>query len=284
MGGAKSVTINRELVFQLFKYVVYILLSVNIFIFFQLEWAASVHRFANGINLDTIIKGFAATIDTASWVVLLLLFELETYVLNDSHYTRKVTWTLHGVRVLCYSFIIYAFYGYVSNVLFVLGVTPLPNLTDVCSLVTDAWSYARDTNEFIALTAGNCSDFAGSSAWYKMPGAHAVVGSMDYTTMETLAWVDAINAAVWLLIVVVLEMDVYLQEHNRLVGPIYLFSKISKFILYSALFLAAIYWGFEGSFVDFWDAFLWLVAFIFIEMNVVEWRQETLEETAAANA
>jgi hypothetical protein len=38
--------------------------------------------------------------------------------------------------------------------------------------------------------------------------------------------------------------------------------------------LLAVYWGFEGDFVDFWDAFLWLVAFFFIEMNVVEWRRE----------
>lgn len=37
-----------------------------------------------------------------------------------------------------------------------------------------------------------------------------------------------------------------------------------------ALLLAAIYWGIKGDFVDFWDAFLWLVAFIFIELNVFE--------------
>jgi hypothetical protein len=35
-----------------------------------------------------------------------------------------------------------------------------------------------------------------------------------------------------------------------------------------------------GDFVDWWDAFLWLVAFVFIELNVIEWRQESHEETA----
>jgi hypothetical protein len=39
--------------------------------------------------------------------------------------------------------------------------------------------------------------------------------------------------------------------------------------------LAAIYWGIKGDFVDFWDAFLWLVAFVFIELNVFEWRRES---------
>ena len=45
-------------------------------------------------------------------------------------------------------------------------------------------------------------------------------------------------------------------------------------MLYPVLFVAAVYWGFEGSFLDFWDAFLWLVAFVFIEMNVLEWHEE----------
>ena len=54
-------------------------------------------------------------------------------------------------------------------------------------------------------------------------------------------------------------------------------SNLSKYILYSILFLAAVYWGVKGDFVDFWDAFLWLVAFVFIELNVFEWRQESEE-------
>ena len=52
------------------------------------------------------------------------------------------------------------------------------------------------------------------------------------------------------------------------------------------LFFAAVYWGIKGDFVDFWDAFLWLVAFVFIELNVFDWRQEALEEqqlTASAS-
>ena len=46
-------------------------------------------------------------------------------------------------------------------------------------------------------------------------------------------------------------------------------------MLYAVLFLAAVYWGVAGDFIDFWDAFLWLFAFIFIELNVFEWQYET---------
>jgi glucose dehydrogenase len=86
-----------------------------------------------------------------------------------------------------------------------------------------------------------------------------------------------INSAVWLLVVLVLEIDVRLQERHKLEGAVLYLSNASKYILYSALFMAAVYWGVKGDFVDFWDAFLWLVAFVFIELNVVEWRQESAE-------
>ena len=44
------------------------------------------------------------------------------------------------------------------------------------------------------------------------------------------------------------------------------------------MLLPAVYWRFKLDFVDLWDAFHWLVAFFFIDMNVVEWRHEALEE------
>lgn len=103
------------------------------------------------------------------------------------------------------------------------------------------------------------------------------VDASGLTDIRLLAWVDTINAAVWLLIVVVLEVDVWLQEHDRLEGAALKTSTRSKFVLYGLLLLAAIYWGIKGDFIDFWDAFLWLVAFIFIELNVFEWRQEVNE-------
>ncbi|NIL94346.1 MAG: hypothetical protein GTO71_07895, partial [Woeseiaceae bacterium] len=91
-------------------------------------------------------------------------------------------------------------------------------------------------------------------------------------------WIDVINSGVWLLVVLILETDVRLQENNRYEGLVLKLSNAFKAVLYSLLLLAAIYWGIEGDFVDFWDAFLWLVAFVFIELNVFEWHKEELAQ------
>ncbi len=269
---------DRGRIFQLFKYAVYALLTLNIFLFFAEEWAASAHRFTSGLALADIIEGYAATIDTAAWVILLLMFELETYVLDDDEFTPGMTWTLHGLRAFCYLFIVYAFYGYLTKLLFLSGSMPLVGITDVCSLVNGEWSYAVDLDEYAVLTAANCGGFSGASSFIQLPGLSAVVDPAGLTEISRLAWVDVTNAGVWLLVVVVLEADVRLQERNKLEGLFLRISNLCKFMLYAVLLLAAIYWGVKGDFVDFWDAFLWLVAFVFIELNVFDWRQEALEE------
>jgi hypothetical protein len=98
-----------------------------------------------------------------------------------------------------------------------------------------------------------------------------------------LAWVDVINSADWILVCVVLEIEVRLQLRGNLSNQIMNVTKFAKFALYGVLFAAAAYWGYAGSFLDFWDAALWLFAFIFIELNVFEWQQETSQEPAAAH-
>ena len=48
----------------------------------------------------------------------------------------------------------------------------------------------------------------------------------------------------------------------------------AKYLLYAIIVGAAGYWGIFGTFLDFWDAFLWIAAFVFIERNVFEWEKE----------
>ena len=89
-------------------------------------------------------------------------------------------------------------------------------------------------------------------------------------SVQYLTWLDLINAGAWILVVVVLELELLLlkleQVSKRVINLIYL----SKITLYFTLFAAAIYWGFAGDFLDFWDASLWLFAFVFIELNIFQ--------------
>ncbi len=272
---------NRDKLFAAFKYTIYALLSLNVYLFFAEEWTASAFRFENGVAFADLIEGFAASIDTAAWVILLLMFEMET-VLTDERLGVRVRRGMHALRALCYVVIVYAFYGYLSKLLFLFGAAPLPGVQDLCRLAGEGWAYAIDLDEYALLTAANCGALSSAGAFFQLPGLSATVDPAGLAAITRLAWVDVINSGVWLLVVFLLEVDVRLQAKERLEGTVLRVSTAAKYVLYSILLLAAVYWGVMGDFVDFWDAFLWLVAFFFIEMNVVEWRQDDMEEAAVA--
>ena len=272
--------INSSKLYALFKYSVYALLTINVFLFFAEEYEASLLQFADGIAPLDLIEAFASTIDTAAWVVLLLLFELETRLLADRHFTPAVTWSLRLFRALCYTVIVYAFYGYVENVLFTYSNVPLPGVTDLCSLVDGKWVWTSLLDQYVLLTMENCTSLSSATEFQRFAGMDAALDANMLTTVRGLAWVDAINGAVWILVVVLLEIDVWLQENNRYDGLAFKLSFVLKVLLYGTLAFAVVFWIWKGEFKDWWDAMLWLVAFVFIELNVFEWREESLEESA----
>lgn len=272
--------INGRVLYQLFKYSIYALLTINVFLFFGEEWLATRLEFPDGVAARDFFMAYAATIDTAAWIILLLMFELETYVLEDRQFTRAVTWSLHSLRAICYLFIVSAFYGYVTDAVFVYQTAPLAGVTDLCALVAQDWSYATTFGEYLELTAANCASFSNLDTFFRFDGVTAVVDHPGLVDIQFLAWVDVVNAGVWLLVVLVLEVDVRLQERNLFEGLALYLSTIAKIVLYSTLALALVAWFVKSDFVDWWDALLWLIAFVFIEMNVIEWRQESHDAVA----
>ena len=102
-------------VYKALKYVVYGLLSVNIALFLNEEMASSAHAAPSGMDLFTVIQLFSATLDTAAWVLLLLLFELETAVIPDERLVGRTQWIIHGIRLICGLAIVSAFWGYLGE-------------------------------------------------------------------------------------------------------------------------------------------------------------------------
>ena len=269
---------TRFRIFTYTKYLVYLLLSFNVYLFLQEELLALTYTFADGIEPGQLIQAFSATIDTGAWVILLLMFELETSVLDDNKIHGLVKWGLHGLRGLCYLALTYAFTGYYEELVTLYQVAPL-SVTDACSLLDSGYSLLIDLDEYLPLDAANCG--AVGSQLYTIADFDILADSETLKSAQWLAWVDVINAADWILVVIVLEVEVRLQLRGNLSDRVMAATRIIKFILYGLLFACAAYWGFLGDFLDFWDAALWLFAFIFIEMNVFEWQHATDQEEAA---
>ena len=266
--------------FAVFKTAVYLALTANIGFFFQEEWQPATHLLRSDVSAALVLEAFPATIDTTAWVLLLLMFELETHQLDDSRLTPGVNRLLILVRALCYGFIVFAFIGYVMKGLSLLNVTPL-SVGALCDLAASGYQQMPDLDEFLPLAVAGCASSALSVAGAVMVNHDDlwVVTLADWAEIKRLASVDVSNSATWILIVIMLELEVRFGVRRELPTRVTALSKPTKIVLYSLLILFAVFWGFAGSFLDFWDAFLWIVAFVFIERNVFVWEQE-LERAA----
>jgi len=264
--------ITPQRLFTLFKYIVYILLAYEIILWFQEDLAASAETFGDTVTWRNVVEAYSATIDTAAWVVLLLMFELETAVIPDEKLQGGLKWFFTGVVAVCYVFITWAFYGYVVKYGVITDVVPF-SIGDVCSLVGTEWNYIVDLDDYPPIDSISCLTLQGQ-ALFQVSGLEIIGTAASLKSAMGLAIIDIINAGTWLIIVVLLQAEVWLQLKDMLTDRLMLIAKISKAFFYAILFVCAAYWGFNGTFLDFWDAFLWLVAFIFIELNIFQWHEE----------
>ena len=268
----------RGRIFTAVKYLTYLLLLGNVFLFLQEETSSLEHTFTGPMSLSQFVQVFAATLDTAAWVVLLLLFELETSVLDDEKIRGPVKFALHGVRLLCGAAIVWAFTGYCSELITLYKVTLMESWNGCTQLAND-WSLLLTLDEYEPLSAQNCSVVA--DAALRISDFNIVADAETLHASRLLAWTDVINSAAWILVVVVLEIEVRLQLRGSLTDAVVDGTRYLKYCVYTTLFIAAVYWGIAGKFLDFYDASMWLFAFIFIELNVFDWQRETQEPQAA---
>jgi len=271
----------RERLFMAVKYLTYGWLTYNGYLFWASESLAANVTFHGAMSLSELIEVYSATIDTMFWIMLVVLLELETYILDDDVLKKTwVKWTMIALRSLCYGMIIYAFYGYVIKVMFQSNIVPFAVAQagkGACDLVGHGYSILLALEEYIPLTAETCQTLDGQ-ALGQLNG-YAIIGRVeDLTYARNVAWIDIFNASSWLGVVAVLEIDVWFQLRGLYKGRLLQISKVLKVVFYSILFVCAIAWGFTGVFLDFADAALWLFAFFFIEMNLIQWQQTTEEE------
>lgn len=266
-------------VFNAFKYTIYLLLTYNILLWFQEDLAASAETFGNTVTWRNVVEAYSATIDTAAWVLLLFLFELETAVIPDEKLKGGLKWLLMAIRTVCYVLIVYSFWGYIVKYGMITNVTQF-TIADVCSLIGTDWNYIDLLDEYPPIDLAACTTMQGKEL-FQVAGTEIIASADKLDDAIALAIIDIVNAGTWLIIVVLLEVEVWMQLKNLLTDRMILFGKFIKGFFYTVLFFCAIYWGFEGDFLDFWDAFLWLVAFIFIELNIFQWHEETEEAHVA---
>ena len=277
--NARSMLANLDLraVQQVVKWTVYTILIVN-FVFYVIDdMEAAEHSLRAGGSFLAWTAMFTTTIDELAWFALLFLFELETYALSDEAFEGATGPVIHAVRIVCYLFLAHTIYAYAGIGLTLQQALPLAGITDLCQLANQGISYI-DNLAYTVVNQSNCSGLSAGTVFFPVDSASVVTDAEGMRLSRQLAWLDLVEASVWLLIVFLIEFMVRLQNRGISSGPMIAMGNVAKPALYGMLLLVAAFWGFKQHWLYVWDELIWIGGFLAIEMNVVEWREELRDE------
>lgn len=267
---------------QSLKYAVYMALVLNFGIYIHDDWMAYQSALTSDSAWTDVFEQFATTIDTAAWLGLVFLFELETYALPDEAFKRPVKTVLQTVRIICYLGIVYAVYGYTVNTLSYYDFVEVQGLADLCQIADQGRAFQLNAIAYAEVTSENCANLSVSGAYYQAAGEISVIDEATLDQVKMLGWVDVANAIVWLLVVFLIEAEVRMQEADRFDSRSLKAVGLSKTIFYVVLIGHAVIWATTGYPIYAWDAFLWIFGFWAIELNLAEWEQERMQQLAGA--
>lgn len=262
---------------QTVKWIVYTLLIINWGFYILEDWNRAVHTLNPGSTLLDWTREFATSIDESAWFILLFMFELETYVLDDQELKGWVTKTVHGVRLVCFMMIMHTVYAFALTVVDYQPTVVVVDVSSLCDMTGEEVSFVYNL-EYSEITEQTCGGLSGETEFYWI-GNDPVVSSLAGLDLERdLAWVDLVEVITWLLILLSIEIVVRLQEHGVTGGTVISVANRLKIFLYLILFGLAVYWASLSHWLYTWDTFVWIAGFAAIEMNISEWRDELLEE------
>ena len=270
--------IDLHKVQQVVKWLVYTLLIINWLFYIAEDWNRAMHTLEPGDSVFQWLREFSTSIDTSAWFILLFMFELETYILEDESWTGWVAKTVHGARIVCFLMIAHTVFAYVTSANEIAPTVLVEGATGPCDVADQDISWVYNL-EYTDITSENCAGLSDATEIYKV-GDDPVVSSFEGLELERgLAAGDVVEVITWLFIILAIEIIVRLQERNITSGPLITVVGRSKILLYLVLFGLSAYWGSLGHWLYVWDTFLWIGGFAAIEMNIQEWRVEIREET-----
>ena len=118
MNSNAASTVNPKVhrIQQAIKWTVYTLLIIN-WIYYIFEDAnRAAHVLHSGSTFLDWTSEFATSIDESAWFILLFMFELETYILEDEDWKGWVAHLVRGVRLVCFAMIAHTIFAFAVKI------------------------------------------------------------------------------------------------------------------------------------------------------------------------
>jgi hypothetical protein len=175
--------------------------------------------------------------------------------------------------------IAHTIYAYAMTVISLQPTTMVENVSDLCQMTTEDVSYVYNL-EYTDVNSETCGSLSTANQFYWVADDPVVSDLAGLKLERDLAWADVIEAVVWLLILLSIEIVVRLQSRGVVNGKFITAGNAVKIFLYLILIALGVYWATLSHWLYFWDELVWIGGFAAIEMNISQWRDELIEENS----
>jgi len=252
------------------------LLSINFCFYLMEDFGVASQVLRGGGTWLQWTNEFSTSLDVFGWLGLLMVFELDTYLLSDENAERAlIRWSLNAIRLICYVLLIHTVVARVTDMMEYVGVEKANGVTSLCQLAEQEFSFTEN-NIYTPVNASNCNDLAQGQDFYLLK-KKVVTDKDGYSLEGTNLWIDLQDVLLWLLIIAAIEMKVYLQNRGITEGRMLMLAHVAKFF-YGVLFIHAGFWIYTGHWLWAWDQSLWIMGFWAIENNLSTRREEMLDD------
>jgi hypothetical protein len=180
--------------------------------------------------------------------------------------------------------LVYAAYGYAAALVDTYNLEPIED-RPACYFANTNFAFMTEAARPVELTEKNCGDLDGENL-LKYPSDNVMVSESVLPALLKLGWIDIFNSNAWLLVVLLFQIELSLEQTKKLTKRRLKMVMAWKGFAYLVLLVCAIYWTIFSAFIDWWDAWLWLIAFILIDLNMLgldeTQNQKALNRAAAA--
>ena len=266
-----------HLIQQAIKWTVYTLLIIN-WIYYIFEDAnRAAHVLHAGSTFLDVTSEFATSIDESAWFILLFMFELETYIVDEKHWKGWLAHTIRGARIICFVLIAHTVYSFINDNIDLQPTVAVENVSSLCDMADENVSYVYNL-EYTEVNEQTCGDLSNQTQFYWMADDPIVSDMAGLELERDLAVADLIEAVTWLLILLSIETSVRLQDRGVTGGPLLSTANVATKIMYLTLISIGIYWASLSHWLYLWDELVWIMGFAAIEMNISQWHDELVGE------
>ena len=261
------------------KAALYALLLANFGYYLFEDWSRTSFSLTEAASFYDWVREFNTSLDEVAWFTLLLIFELETYVLDESGWSPGLARIVLLIKAITFCLIGHTLYVNFTALTEILGPVSASAASDLCQLTDTGQSWLFNL-DYTLITSETCGVLPHAHQYWEIPGEPVVTSSAGLDLARRLAWCDFMETAAWLSVGAAMEAAIRITDRGVTSGYAVTTLGWLKFVLYALILALGIYWAYYGHWVYLWDEFLWIFGFAFLEVNLDGWRDDIDNEVS----